>query len=136
MDIELSELLNYKNTAVINYFCHHHPEYSPEQGHELFEDLLAWMWLNRQRIKLNKNTYLFGPLLVLDELWHAFILHTKDYVEFSMRYFGSYFHHEIEPIGFEHRLDEEELSDFLEDCFIYLNQEWVERRFASALIPL
>lgn len=136
MSSELAELLRYGNTSVIHYFCHHHPEYSFEQGQVLFEDLLAWMWLNKQRNKAGKKTYLFGPLLVLDEMWHTFILHTRDYFDFSMCYFDSYFHHDIEPVGFEHMLDEEELNDFLEDCFIYLNQEWVERRFASAFVPV
>ncbi|KTD65096.1 hypothetical protein [Legionella shakespearei] len=130
---ELVTLLQYQNTAVIDYFCHHHPEYSPEQAQVIFTDLLAWMWLNKQRQKFNKNTYLFGPLLILDEMWHCFILHSRDYFDFSLQYFGAYFHHEIEPVGFEHVLEEEELSDFLEDCFAYLHPDWVERRFAPAL---
>lgn len=131
---ELSALLQYKNQVVVAYFCHHHPQYSISEGDELFTDLLAWMWLNVQRKKQGKNTYLFGPLLFIDEMWHAFILHTRDYVEFSKHYFGEYFHHDIEPIGLEHRVGEDELTDFLEDCFKYLNTQWVERYFSSAFI--
>jgi len=72
--------------------------------------------------------------LVLDELWHAFILHTRDYFDFSLRYFGDYFHHDIEPLQFEHQLDEQELNDFLADCFQFLDGDWVKRRFAGAFI--
>lgn len=131
--LELSQVLQYKNQRVIDSFCHAHPEYSVQEGQELFADLLAWMWLSEQRKAQGKKTYLFGPLLILDELWHAFILHTRDYVDFSMKYFGDYFHHEVEIAGFEHIVPEEELNDFLHDCFIYINSEWVERRFSEAL---
>ncbi|HAU1151783.1 TPA: hypothetical protein JBI12_07515 [Legionella pneumophila] len=130
MSFTLSELLHYKNEKIVTHFCHSHPEYSIQEGLILFEDLLAWMWLNKQRNLRGKKTYLFGPLLILDEMWHSFILHTRDYVAFSMKYFGEYFHHDVEPSGFEHVLDEEELTDFLQDCFQYLNKEWVERRFS------
>ena len=133
MNADLSHLLHYKNPAVIDYFCHHHPEFTAQEAQVLFEDLLGWMWLNRQRIKHEKKTYLFGPLLVLDKLWHVFILHTEDYVNFSLRYFGDYFHHKIEPIGLEHIMQEEELRDYLQDCFNYLGEEWVARRFENAL---
>lgn len=127
------ELQHYQNPKLITYFCHHHPEYSQDEAEQLFADLLSWMWLNLQRGKLGKKTLLFGPLLVLDELWHAFILHTRDYCEFSSRYFGGYFHHDIEPIGEEHQVTEEELRDYLQDCFTYLDAEWVTRRFSTAL---
>ncbi|AMP88838.1 hypothetical protein [Legionella pneumophila] len=132
MSFTLSELLHYKNEKIVTHFCHSHPEYSMREGLILFEDLLAWMWLNKQRNLRGKKTYLFGPLLIIDEMWHSFILHTRDYVDFSMKYFGEYFHHDVEPVGFEHVLDEEELTDFLQDCFQYLNKEWVERRFSKA----
>ncbi|HAT1771417.1 TPA: hypothetical protein I8034_000758 [Legionella pneumophila] len=132
MSFTLSELLHYKNEKIVTHFCHSHPEYSMREGLILFEDLLAWMWLNKQRRLRGEKTYLFGPLLILDEMWHSFILHTRDYVDFSMKYFGEYFHHDVEPSGFEHVLDEEELTDFLQDCFQYLNKEWVERRFSIA----
>ena len=133
MNSNLEELKKYKNQKVITYFCYHHPEYSLDDGRCIFEDLLSWMWLNNQRSKVGKKTYLFGPLLILDEMWHTFILHTRDYIDFSMHYFGEYVHHDVEPIGFEHLLDEDELTDFLQDCFDYLDQDWVARRFSSAL---
>ncbi len=134
MNSELSLQLQYKNTSVVTSFCHDHPEYSLVESQVLFDDLLGWMWLNQQRHKMGKKTYLFGPLLILDEMWHTFILHTRDYVEFSMRYFGEYFHHEVEPVGFEHLVEEDELTDFLDDCFLYLDEAWVERRFSKAFV--
>jgi hypothetical protein len=134
MSTDLSVLLGYRNPTVIAYFCHSHPEYTVQEGQTLFADLLGWMWLNKHRATQGKKTHLFGPLLVLDELWHAFILHTQEYMNFSMQYFAAYFHHDIEPIGFEHQMQEDELRDYLQDCFNLLGEEWVMRRFTDALV--
>ena len=136
MKEDLFRILNYQNKTVVDYFCYHHPEFALQEGQTLFADLLAWLWLNAERKKHNKKTYLFGPLLILDEMWHSFILHTHDYVNFSIRYFGSYFHHDVEPMDQGHVIEEEELTDFLQDCFNYLGQEWVGRRFETALIEM
>ncbi|KTC88071.1 hypothetical protein [Legionella drozanskii] len=129
MKSDLGTVLDYKNETLVSYFCHHHPEFTVQEGQTIFNDLKAWMWLKARRETYNKKTYLFGPLLILDKMWHAFILHTKDYIDFSNQYFGSYFHHEIEPIGFEHIMEENELSDFLHDCFDHFGVEWINRRF-------
>lgn len=134
--ITLKDLLAYQNERVVSHFCHQHPELSLQEGLQLFSDLIAWLWLSKQRTILGKKTYLFGPLLILDELWHTFILHSRDYLSFSMEYLGEYMHHEVEAIGFERVLQEEELTDFLQDCFHYLDSQWVERRFAVAFSDL
>ncbi|MCL9684785.1 hypothetical protein [Legionella maioricensis] len=133
MNVNFPALLQYKNEQVVTHFCHFHPAFSLSEAQQLFEDLLAWMGLSWQRTLLGKKTYLFGPLLIMDEMWHTFILHTQDYYHFSMTYFGEYVHHHVEPIGFEHVLEEDELTDFLQDCFNYLDAAWVERRFSGAL---
>ncbi|WP_028388092.1 hypothetical protein [Legionella fairfieldensis] len=127
----LSDLLTYENEQVVLYYCQQHPTVSYEQGRQLLSDLLAWMWVNLHRQSNKRRTYLFGPLLTLDALWHCFILHTQDYVSFCEYYFEGYFHHHIEPRGYEHQLTAEELTDFLNDCFDYLGKDWVMRCFPS-----
>lgn len=133
MGVPLAELLRYKNSALLEQFCSAHEDYYLSDAEQLFSDLLAWLWLKNQRANHQKPSYLFGPLLPLDEFWHLFILHTRDYMEFCERYFGAYLHHDPEPPGFEHHLTEDELGDYVGDCFDYLGSEWVERRFALAL---
>lgn len=134
MTVMLSDLLAYKNQAVVNQFCYYHKQYSLSDGEQLFQDLLAWLWLKYQRQKKKQSTYLFGPLLILDELWHTFILHTRAYTDFSLHYFGEYLHHDPEPAGFEYVLNEEELTEYINDCFNYLDTAWVERRFQEAIL--
>jgi hypothetical protein len=128
----LSELLAYDNQSVIQYCCHHN-NLSCEQAQLLFNDLLAWMWISAYRQKKGHLSYLFGPLLPLDQIWHGFILHTRDYVNFCDRFFGEYFHHHVEPIGFEHTLHNEELADFLNDCFDHLGNHWLTRNFSAEI---
>lgn len=127
----LQEILNYHNEEVVKRFCISHPQYALSDAQQIFHDLLAWLWVREQRAHMNKRTYLFGPLLILDEMWHCFILHTRDYHHFSMHYFSQYLHHDPEPVGEEHQVTEQELSDFLADCFTYLDEAWVDRRFSE-----
>ncbi|KTD66085.1 glycine-rich domain-containing protein [Legionella spiritensis] len=129
----LDELLTYENPGVVSYFTHHNPTFSLNASRQLFTDLLGWLWLNALRQQKNCPTYFFGPLLPMDDMWHAFILHSRDYVSFCERYFDGYFHHNIEPIGMEHQLAPEEIGDFLYDCFEYLGEQWVIRYFGEAL---
>lgn len=129
----LAELLDYNNERVLHYYCHQHTKVTPTQAKRLFADLLAWLWLNTYRQNHNKKTYLFGSLLALDDVWHAFILHTRDYHQFCNHYFEEYIHHEIEPIGIEHELCPEEIESFLMDCFDYLGEDWVMRYFSDLI---
>jgi len=127
--LSLKEIQNYQNEAVLHHFCFHEGHYSFDEALIFFQDLLSWMWLAKKRKDNGKKSHLFGPLLVLDKLWHSFILHTQSYLLFCEHYFGDYFHHEVEPIGFEHHLTQEELSEYLGDCFDHLGEAWVRRYF-------
>lgn len=39
------------------------------------------------------HLYELPPSLDIDEVWHAHILHTEDYYEFSKKVFGGFLHH-------------------------------------------
>ncbi|KTD21258.1 hypothetical protein Llon_1356 [Legionella londiniensis] len=125
----MNELLAYRNEHVVHYYCYHHPETTEDEARQLLNDLLGWIWLKIYRNKAQRRTYLFGPLLPIDAMWHAFILHTRDYHLFCTRFFGDYIHHDIEPPGREYHLKPDELQDFLNDCFQFLGDEWVHRYF-------
>lgn len=63
MSFSLSELLHYKNEKIVTHFCYSHPEYSIQEGLFLFEDLLAWMWLNKQRRLRGKKNLSFWTII-------------------------------------------------------------------------
>ena len=41
-----------------------------------------------------------SPAADVDTFWHAFILHTRDYMNFCSKHFGHYYHHE----PYDHRV--------------------------------
>lgn len=127
----LNQILAFENRRVVDYFCRQNPGVTPKGASQLFQDLLGWMWLHQHRKSGKKSTWLFGPLLELDAMWHAFILHTRDYHAFCYQFFQEYFHHDIEPGENPHELDPDEIASFLEDCFEFLGEAWVDRYFGS-----
>ncbi len=125
----LKEVLGYHHEGVIKRFCYDNSNFSLDQIRRDFQDLLAWLWLNVKRKKSGRKTYLFGPLKHLDNLWHLFILHTRDYFDFCTQYFNAYIHHETEPPGEEYLLSELDLEEFLADAYEQLGQDWIIRWF-------
>lgn len=130
---ELQSLLTREQPEVVANFCYHHKEMSEAEAKELFKDLLAWLWLHEYRSQKQAKTYLFGPLLPLDAMWHVFILHTRTYHQVCQHYFQHYIHHDIEPPDNPHELSPDELADFLQDCFDWLGEDWVRRYFHDQL---
>lgn len=126
----LSDLLNFNSNELVGYFAHKN-DISTTASTTLLRDLLGWMWLTLHRKTKGKATHLFGPLLVLDEFWHCFILHTRLYQQFCNTYFDEFFHHDIEPLDKGYVLEAAELADFLSDCLNFLGEEWVDRYFAD-----
>ncbi|KTD45448.1 hypothetical protein Lqui_2919 [Legionella quinlivanii] len=127
--LPLSTLLGAYNERIVKHYASNNPSLSLQQCQQLWKDLLGWMWLTQYRKSLDKATYLFGPLLHLDDLWHFFILNTRDYCEFCQQYWGEYFHHDIENPHEAHQLSADELADFLEDAMEFLGEDWIDRYF-------
>lgn len=126
---ELAEVVSYSNPSVVNRFCKEHPEKS-DQAEQIFQDLLGWLWLSEHRLQRQLTTHMIAPLETLDKMWHCFILHTQDYMEFCQRFFQRYLHHVVEPIGNEYTPSTDELSAYLGDCFDHLGEAWLLRNFA------
>lgn len=126
----LTDVVAYQHEGVIKRFCYDNPGFSSEQIQQDFQDLLAWLWLNVKRRKSGYKTYMFGPLKHLDNLWHLFILHTRDYFDFCHQFFNEYIHHDTEPPGEEYFLTEADLEKFLSDAYDQLGQAWVTKWFS------
>ena len=66
----------------------------------LWEDTLAWLWLGRRQQIDNppglSPLTVVAPLIPVDEMWHSFILCTREYAELCQNLFGTYIHHEPE----------------------------------------
>lgn len=62
---------------------------TPEEAQVLFTEVKRYIIL----VVLDKTTLWEMYSLRIDEVWHQFVLFTREYVDFSMKYFGTYIHH-------------------------------------------
>ena len=90
----LEEVLAYQNDSILYKFQESF-DLPFEEVKMLFEETKKWLWLNAVAIDEKQGIELFidGPLALVDEMWHTFILFTRPYHEFCHRYFGFYIHH-------------------------------------------
>lgn len=98
-NVALEDLLNFKCEKTISAF-HYSYGVSIEESNIIFEDLIRFIWMNKNisNLSLDESVCNIDPaIVVIDEMWHTFILHTKDYIDFCMKNFGSYIHHQPHP---------------------------------------
>lgn len=84
----------YKHQGVIDRFSELYGV-DLSESEQIFEDMKLWLVLAKvAKIEnSNKSFVIDNALLVIDEMWHNFILFTKDYSAFCDNYFGHYLHH-------------------------------------------
>lgn len=90
----LEEVLAYGNSDIVYRFQKTYGV-TREQSEDIFNQVKKWLWLSHQRRLAGREAGLFidPPLVVIDEMWHNFVLFTKEYFEFCIGYFGYYIHH-------------------------------------------
>lgn len=91
MDTTLSDVLAYKNEDVIDRFMMMY-DIEQEEAERIFNETLKWLWLGN---KVN-DVFIDDSTLIIDEMWHNFILFTQDYEHFCKQSFGRYIHHQPE----------------------------------------
>lgn len=143
---DLQTLLQYKNPLVIKRFCKQFPEYA-DQADFIFEDMLKYLWLCQKHAldtantphqpELQFTTVMHKEMIIIDEMWHAFILITKSYADFCQQYFGVFLHHipeAGEEVNENHAVDitqfKRELTLFLSYIYDELGEDTVRRWFA------
>jgi hypothetical protein len=113
-----------------------------EEASEILQETKKWLWLASENIKEKKGFRLFidNSLLIIDEMWHTFILHTRIYQKFCNEKLNLFVHHEPTPasekiIGFDseeekqkfHNKQEELLSQQLSYIYDKLGAETVSK---------
>jgi len=91
----LREVLAYRNREVVARFC---KDYGIDERRAkvVFKDMLRFLWLSivAQERSPRVAIGMFEAMSIVDEMWHTFVTFTRDYVDFSVRYFGHYVHHD------------------------------------------
>jgi hypothetical protein len=95
----LREVLTYRHQQVLEKFVERY-DVTPREARALFVEMLRWLWLAaacRRDAQAGRHGLprlaIDAPLLMLDEMWHTFLLFTVDYAAFCRRYLGAFVHH-------------------------------------------
>jgi hypothetical protein len=95
---------------------------SREEAEEILTETKKWLWLASENIKEKKGFRLFidNSLMIIDEMWHNLILHTRIYQNFCNEKLGLFVHHEPTPaseriIGFDSKEEKERFQESKEE---------------------
>lgn len=98
----LARLLKYKNQAVFDRYTQHYTN-NQMPAEEAFCELVKYLWLcnhhkqeqlDTQDSALNFSCVMHAEMRELDDMWHTFLLFTRDYHDFCLQFFGEFFHHQ------------------------------------------
>ena len=95
-EFTLEKVLEYRNADVVDNFCATFA-LPRDEAEVLFQDVLRWLWLSNKAHESHTAMFVDPTMQLFDEMWHTFILFTRDYQEFCDRYFGFYVHHKPTP---------------------------------------
>lgn len=142
----LEEILKYKNPPVVKRFQKEFPAQA-NMAEDIFEDLMRFFWGTKKHLqdkKLNPNDenlkFFFimdNDMRVIDQMWHIFLLYTRDYADYCEKYFGEFLHHQPDLVplfkeqGFEF---EKNLERFLNYTYELFGETVIRRWFASSLL--
>jgi hypothetical protein len=84
----VDKVVQFRHAETISRFCDTFYIAKPEAA-KIFADLMRWMWMMGTQPRAAK----IPPVPVIDEMWHTFLVFTKDYTAFSQKYFGQFVHH-------------------------------------------
>lgn len=85
--ILLEEILSYQNENILSRFTDMFAV-SDSEAEDIFTETKKFLFVCREQ-----GMFIPDELLIVDEMWHNFILFTKDYQHFCATYFGHYIHH-------------------------------------------
>jgi hypothetical protein len=144
MQLILEEVMSYRHPAVVRRFQRDFPE-KADRAEVLFQDLVLFFWSSkkhaRDRAQAPENPALNFVYIMdeemrdIDQMWHVFLLYTKDYMDFCLKYFGEYLHHlpDIVPTFEKGSFDfESNLAKFLNYIYDELGEAVVRRWFPEA----
>jgi hypothetical protein len=85
-----SSLLSFRNDDVLDAFCES-LNVTRDEAEGVFREFIKFIWLAESTP--HSKLAIDHPILIIDEMWHTFILFTKEYSEFCRSHFGHYIHH-------------------------------------------
>lgn len=130
----LSEVLKYQNKNIIRRYEIDYP-YNKLNGDNAFNELMKFFWVAQQHrhakkihpenIELNFICAIYPEMSDIDDMWHTFLLFTKDYMSFCKNYFDEYIHHvpNTEEESINENQFKEDLTKYLSFIYDVLGEE-------------
>jgi hypothetical protein len=84
---QLKKILAYSNEDIISRFTDMYA-IAEEEAVDIFQETKKFLYICRM-----PGIFIPDDLLIVDEMWHNFILFTKEYQRFCDEHFGSFIHH-------------------------------------------
>lgn len=148
MRIKLHKLLEYKNDNILSRYQNEYPD-SKMTAKEALSELMKYIWLchrhasdkkqNPENEALNFKCVMHMEMEEIDNMWHTFILFTRDYQNFCNDYLeGSFFHHDPLPLKQRHvskKKYAEELHRYLSYICENLGEETLAKWFVARAQP-
>ena len=144
MTTSIENLMLYKNQQVLNRYTKDYPN-NKLTSKEAFTELMKYFWLcqthKREEEVAPENEELkfvcaiHAEMKEIDDMWHTFLLFTKDYMDFGYDYFNEYIHHFPTPDNEESDEKEFEVDFARYLSYIYdnLGEETVKLWFKDLL---
>jgi len=87
-----SDLSRYEHEGVIGKF---RDEWDVEEAEalDIFSEMKKFLYVSEYAQKQCVDLEIDEPILMIDKMWHHFILFTNDYEKFCDRFFGKMLHH-------------------------------------------
>ncbi|KGP62241.1 hypothetical protein EP47_01455 [Legionella norrlandica] len=138
----LNDLLNYRNDKIIARYNIDYPN-TEMSGEEAWQELMKFIWLSHkhkidrenypENINLDFSCVIHEEMSDIDNMWHTFLLFTKDYHQFCHTYLnGAFLHHD--PLSVNNDLISEEQYALELTCYLsyiheHLGEETLVRWF-------
>lgn len=84
---QLDKIMTYENEDVLSRFMDIY-DLNEEEAKEIFIETKKFLYISQL-----PSVFIPDDLLIIDEMWHNFILFTPQYHQFCKEHFGTYFHH-------------------------------------------
>lgn len=140
----INEILNFNHPALFERYNKTYPD-NKLSAQEAVNEVIKYLWLT-QKHQLDKLNFpdnkeldficsMYPEMCEIDDMWHTFLLFTKDYTDFCIKHFGQYIHHtpktNEEPYNIQYF--EIEFTRYLSYVYDNLGEETVKKWFADWL---
>lgn len=91
-DLNLAQIMQYQNSDVISKFLDEW-RVTKEEAQDVFNETKKFLFVAAMAQQQCLNLQIDAPILIIDKMWHTFILFTEEYSEFCHQNFGAMIHH-------------------------------------------